>query len=64
MNTKVVVQNPHSAIPSSTNPNGTKHNVSNKSVQKLKPSAGSQRVNQPIVTHSGHTVKPPNKLNL
>ena len=61
VNTKVVVQNPHSTIPSNTN---TKCNASNKSAQKLKPSTGSQRVNQPIVTHSGHTVKPPNKLNL
>ena len=56
VNTKVVVPNP--------NPHGTKHNASNKSAQKLKPSTGNQRVNQPIVTHSGHTVKPPNKLNL
>ena len=60
VNTKVVVPNPHSTIPSSTNPHGTKHNASNKSAQKLKPSTGSQRVNQPIVTHLGHTVKPPN----
>ena len=64
MNTKVVVQNPHSAIPSSINPHGTKHNASNKSAQKLKPSTGNQRVNQPNVTQSGHTVKPPTKLNL
>ena len=61
VNTKVVVQNPHSTIPSGTN---TKCNASNKSTQKLKPSTGSQRVNQPIVTHLGHTVKPPTKLNL
>ena len=61
VNTKVVVPNPHSTIPSNTI---TKHNASNKSAQKLKPSTGSQRVDQPIVTHSGHTVKPPNKLNL
>ena len=63
VNTKVV-QNPHSAIPSGTNPHSTKCNASNKSAQKLKPSTGSQRVNQPIVTHSGCTVKPPTKLNL
>ena len=61
VNTKVVVQNPPSTIPSNAN---TRCNGSNKSAQKLKPSTGSQRVNQPIVTHSGHTVKPPNKLNL
>ena len=64
VNTKVVVPNPHSTIPSSTNSPSTKCNASNKSAQKLKSSTGSQRVNQPIVTHSGHTVKPPNKLNL
>ena len=64
VNTKVVVPNPHSTIPSGTNPHGTKHNASNKSAQKLKPSTGNQGVNQPIVTCSGHTVKPPNKLNL
>ena len=67
VNTKVVVQNPHSTIPSSTNPQhnaNTQHNASNKSAQKLKSSTGNQRVNQPIVTHSGHTVKSPNKLNL
>ena len=61
VNTKVVVPNPHSTIPSNTI---TKHNASNKSAQKFKPSTGSQRVNQPIVTCSGCTVKPPNKLNL
>ena len=61
VNTKVVVPNPHSTIPSSTNP---QHNASNKSAQKLKSSTGSQRVNQPIVTYLGCTVKPPNKLNL
>ena len=64
VNTKVVVPNPHSTIPSSTNSPNTKHNASNKSAQKLKSSTGSQRVNQPIVTCLGHTVKPPNKLNL
>ena len=56
VNTRVVAQNLHSIIPSSTNSPSTKHNASNKSAQKLKPSTGSQRVNQPIVTHSGHTV--------
>ena len=64
VNTKVVVPNPHSTIPSSTNSPSTKCNASNKSAQKLKPSTGSQRVNQPIVTHSGCTVKPPTKLSL
>ena len=64
VNTRVVVQNPHSTIPPSTNPHGTQHNASNKSAQKLKSSTGSQRVNQPIVTHLGCTVKPPTKLNL
>ena len=64
VNTKVVVPNPHSTIPSSTNSHNTKHNAGNKSAQKLKSSTGNQRVNQPIVTHSGRTVKPPNKLNL
>ena len=38
VNTKVVVPNPHSTIPSNTI---TKHNASNKSAQKLKPSTGS-----------------------
>ena len=61
VHTKVVVPNPHSTTPSSTNPHGTKCNACNQSVQKLKPSTGSQRVNQPIVTHLGCTVKPPNK---
>ena len=64
VNTRVVVQNPHSTITPSTNPHGTQCNASNKSAQKLKSSTGSQRVNQPIVTHSGCTVKPPTKLNL
>ena len=45
VNTKVVVQIPHSTIPSSTSLHSPKHNASNKSVQKLKPSTGSQRVN-------------------
>ena len=63
VNTKVV-PNLHSTIPSSTNSPSTKCNASIKSAQKLKSSTGSQRVNQPIVTHSGCTVKPPNKLNL
>ena len=56
VNTKVV-QNLHSTIPSSTNSHSTKHNACNKNAQKLKPSTGSQRVNQPIVTRSGCTVK-------
>ena len=64
VNTKVVVQNSCSTIPPSSNPHSTKHNASNKCAQKLKPSTGNQRVNQPIVTYSGHTVKPLNKLNL
>ena len=42
VNTKVVVQNPHSTIPSSTNSHNTKHNASNKSAQKLMSSTGSQ----------------------
>ena len=53
VNTKVVVQNSRSTIPPSTNPHSTKHNASNKSAQKLEPSTRNQRVNQPIVTHSG-----------
>ena len=61
VNTKVVVPNPHSTIPSSTNPHSTKHNASNKNAQKVKSSTGSQRLNQPIVTHLGHTVKPPER---
>ena len=64
VNTRVVVQSPHSTIPPSTDPHDTQYNASNKSAQKLKSSTGSQRVNQHIVTHSGYTVKPPTKLNL
>ena len=56
MNTKVVVQNLHSAIPSSTNIHITQCNACNKSAQKLKSSSGKSESQSPIVTCSGHTV--------
>ena len=35
VNTRIVVQNPHSTNPPSTNPHGTQRNASKKSAQKL-----------------------------